>query len=231
MGKGLVPEVLERKPPTMVITKEWFQKDVHYVEGHFKSPLFELSPELFPKGVETCHWKGIFPRDAKNRNGCVIHLAGTGDHTYFRREYGFAVDLLKEGYGAILIENPFYGTRKPDKQFSSSLINVSDLFVMGGCLIAECNFLLQWAKERDHETLGLSGVSMGGYMACLAASNVAYPIALVPCLSWTTAAPVYTEGALSEAINWPVLEAELASKPFRQAIAAIEGCDWLEQLG
>jgi hypothetical protein len=35
---------------------------------------------------------------------------------------------------------------------------------MGGSLICECCFLLRWAKEQGHSPLGLSGISMGGYM-------------------------------------------------------------------
>uniref|UniRef100_A0AC34FY27 Abhydrolase domain-containing 18 n=1 Tax=Panagrolaimus sp. ES5 TaxID=591445 RepID=A0AC34FY27_9BILA len=214
----------------MIITKEWNRKDITYMEGNFLSPLYEWCPQLFPAGVEKCYWRGLFPQKSEKRNGLVIHLAGTGDHTFFRREYGFANDLLKEGYSAILIENPYYGTRKPKQQFSSSLLNVSDLFVMGAAIIGECNFILRWAKEAGHWPLGISGVSMGGYMACLAASNVHDPIALVPCLSWTTAAPVYTEGALSDAIQWKNLGKELSSKHFRDAISQIKDCNWLEQL-
>jgi hypothetical protein len=34
-------------------------------------------------------------------------------------------------------ENPYYGLRKPKDQLRSSLHYVSDLFVMGGCLLLE----------------------------------------------------------------------------------------------
>lgn len=74
---------------------------------------------------------------------------------------------------------------------------MSDLFVMGGALMAECNFLLKWAKQMGYSPLGLSGVSMGGHMASLACTNSPDPVAVVPCLSWTTAAPVFVEVLLS----------------------------------
>lgn len=64
---------------------------------------------------------------------------------------------------------------------------------MGGALIAECNFLLNWAKESGYSPLGLSGVSMGGYMASLAYTNSSGPVSLVPCLSSSTAAPVFVK--------------------------------------
>ena len=49
--------------------------------------------------------------------------------------------------GSILIENPYYGLRKPRKQLRSSLFYVSDLFVMGAALILESQVVLAWAKE------------------------------------------------------------------------------------
>ena len=86
------------------------------MEGTFKSPLYDYAPEIFPAKSEMCVWRGLFPIHSDKRKGLVIHLAGTCDHSYFRREYGFANDLLKEGYSAILIENPFYGSRKPNSK-------------------------------------------------------------------------------------------------------------------
>jgi hypothetical protein len=57
-------------------------------------------------------WQGLFPKNGA-KNGLIIHLAGTGDHSFFRRRWGFANDLLKCGISSILLENPFYGSRRP----------------------------------------------------------------------------------------------------------------------
>ena len=49
-----------------------------------------------------------------------------------------ALPLLRErGVASLLLENPFYGLRKPKAQLRSSLRNVSDLFVMGASLMLE----------------------------------------------------------------------------------------------
>ncbi|KAI1704173.1 abhydrolase domain containing 18 domain-containing protein [Ditylenchus destructor] len=101
---------------------------------------------------------------------------------------------------------------------------------MGGSLIAECCFLLRWAEEMGYDLLGLTGVSMGGHMASLAATNMDRPVVLVPCLSGVSAAPIYTMGALSYAIVWDALKKELDTAQFRQAIQEIPGCDWLERM-
>lgn len=106
---------------------------------------------------------------------------------------------------------------------------MSDLFVMGASLMAECCFLLKWVEAQGYWPLGLSGVSMGGHMASLAVTNVLTPTALVPCLSWTSGAPVYTRGALSEAISWLVLEGVLTVDYMKQ-LADINGCDWMDML-
>lgn len=42
-------------------------------------------------------------------------------------------------------------------------------------------------------------------MATLAATNWHKPIPLIPCLSWSSATPAFTDGVLSGAIPWKVL--------------------------
>ena len=77
-----------------------------------------------------------------------------------------ALPLLKEeGIGAVLLENPFYGSRKPAGQVRSQLNHVSDLFVMGLALICECLVLLNWLEGEGLGPVGLTGVSMGGHVS------------------------------------------------------------------
>lgn len=120
--------------------------------------------------------------------------------------------LLKEaGIGSILLENPFYGSRKPKHQTRSSLHNVSDIFVMGGCLILESLALFHWCEREGYGPLGISGISMGGHMASLAGCSWHKPLPIIPCLSWTTASCVFTQGVMSAAIPWPLLENQYSS--------------------
>lgn len=46
----------------------------------------------------------------------------------------------------------------------SCLKNVSDLFVMGGALILESTALLNWLEREGYWPLGMTGISMGGYV-------------------------------------------------------------------
>ena len=105
-----------------------------------------------------------------------------------------AKPLVKEhGIASILLENPFYGLRKPNKQVRSSLRHVADLFVMGAALILESHVLLHWGRRQGYAPLGITGISMGGHMASLACTAWPEPLAIVPCLSWSTASSVFTQ--------------------------------------
>lgn len=78
--------------------------------------------------------------------------------------------MKEAGLGAIILENPFYGVRKPADQSASSLHNVSDIFVMGGCLILESLVLFNWCEREGLGPFGITGLSMGGHMGKLAAN-------------------------------------------------------------
>jgi len=121
-----------------------------------------------------------------------------------------AVPMARErGVGSILLENPYYGLRKPRNQLRSSLHYVSDLFVMGACLIMEANVILNWAEKEGCWPLACHGISMGGHMASLAATAWPKPVALVPCLAWTSGSVTFCQGVMSGAIDWRLLARQL----------------------
>lgn len=83
-----------------------------------------------------------------------------------------AKPLIKHGIGSIILENPYYGLRKPKSQVCSSLAYVSDIFVMGGCLILECLVLLHMCEDMGFGPLGITGLSMGGHVSIHLESNL-----------------------------------------------------------
>ncbi|XP_052891616.1 protein ABHD18 [Anopheles moucheti] len=205
------------------ITKEEIHSDCKILEGKFISPLEIYMPGLVPDVAQNAHFQILLPlkwNDERYKPIC-IHLAGTGDHYFWKRRNLIAKPLLKEAnLGAIILENPFYGLRKPKEQRASSLQNVSDIFVMGGCLVLETLVLLNWCERNGYGPLGITGLSMGGHMASLAATNWPKPLVLVPCLSWSTASSVFTEGVMSNSINWDVLETQyFADGNFRERLS------------
>lgn len=136
--------------------------------------------------------------------------------------------MIKEAcMASLLLENPYYGCRKPKDQIRSCLKNVSDLFVMGGALVLESAALLHWLEREGYGPLGMTGISMGGHMASLAVTNWPKPLPLIPCLSWSTASAVFTTGVLSKAVNWRELEKQY----FTQTVYEEEIIQMLEYCG
>ena len=86
------------------------------------------------------------------------------------------------------------------------MLHVNDLFIMGCCLILESIVLLHWLKRLNYGPLGVTGVSMGGHMASLAASGWPEKLAVVPCMSWTSASVVWIDGVMSRSLPWRLLE-------------------------
>nr|XP_055241308.1 protein ABHD18 isoform X1 [Gorilla gorilla gorilla] len=199
------------------------QSDCKILDGHFVSPMAHYVPDIMPIESVIARiidemldtnlillplFQFIVPKEwnSKYRPVC-IHLAGTGDHHYWRRRTLMARPMIKEArMASLLLENPYYILLKPKDQVRSSLKNVSDLFVMGGALVLESAALLHWLEREGYGPLGMTGISMGGHMASLAVSNWPKPMPLIPCLSWSTASGVFTTGVLSKSINWRELE-------------------------
>ncbi|XP_065064110.1 protein ABHD18-like [Rhopilema esculentum] len=194
-------------------------------EYEFKSPLTKILPGALPKESERVRFQLVLPT-SWNRNGekssskvperkpLCIHLAGTGDHYYWRRRHFMALPLVKENdVASIILENPFYGTRKPKGQNKSGLRYVCDLFVMGAALKFEVMALLAWCEKQGYGPLGVTGISMGGHMASISATSWNKPIGIIPCLSWSTAAPVFTQGVMKYSVSWDVLQEQLKSTP------------------
>ncbi|EFB27964.1 hypothetical protein PANDA_011201, partial [Ailuropoda melanoleuca] len=170
------------------------QSDCKILDGHFVSPMAHYVPDIMPIESVIARFQLIVPKEWNSKYKPVcIHLAGTGDHHYWRRRTLMARPMIKEArMASLLLENPYYILLKPKDQIRSSLKNVSDLFVMGGALVLESAALLHWLEREGYGPLGMTGISMGGHMASLAVSNWPKPMPLIPCLSWSTASGVFT---------------------------------------
>ncbi|XP_059578056.1 protein ABHD18 isoform X1 [Alligator mississippiensis] len=205
------------------------QSDCKILNGHFISPLAHYIPGILPTESIIARFQFIMPKKWNgNYRPVCIHLAGTGDHYYWRRRTLMARPMIKEAcIASLLLENPYYGYRKPKDQLRSCLKNVSDLFVMGGALVLESAALLHWLEREGYGPLGMTGISMGGHMASLAVTNWPKPLPLIPCLSWSTASGVFTTGVLSKAVNWR----ELDKQYYTQTVYEEEIIQMLEYCG
>ncbi|XP_001640986.2 protein ABHD18 [Nematostella vectensis] len=208
------------------LDKSWKRDSYYMAEGHFLSPVAKYLPGILPQQSEYARFQVIIPTkwQHRDRKPMCVHLAGTGDHFYWRRRNFMAKPLLKEhGIGSIILENPFYGSRKPKDQQRSSLKHVVDLFIMGTGLILESSVLLHWCERHGYGPLALTGISMGGHMASLAATVWPKPLAVVPCLSWSTASCVFTEGVMRKSLPWDFLKQQLEDDNYRETLIDAAG--------
>ncbi|CAF1143565.1 unnamed protein product [Didymodactylos carnosus] len=191
------------------ILKEEVSKNQLIITGQFISPLSYYLSHLFVPEIVKAKFRLILPKDHKlgiDQIPIAINYPGTGDHNFGRRHYLNATPLLN-GYrvASIILENPYYGSRKPADQFRSSLFYVTDLFVMGGALVLESLALLHWCERMKLAPVVLHGFSLGSHMASLAFTNYPKPLSLVSCLSWSTSSTVFCEGVISKNIPWHLL--------------------------
>jgi len=143
---------------------------------------------------------------------CVVHLAGTGDHT-FERRLRLGGPLLKENIATMVLESPFYGQRRPMLQYGSKLLCVSDLLLLGRATIEEARSLLHWLdSEAGFGKMGICGLSMGGVHAAMVGSLHPTPVATLPFLSPHSAVVAFCEGILKHATAWEALRDDLAAE-------------------
>jgi hypothetical protein len=70
---------------------------------------------------------------------------------------------------------------------------------------------MNWCEKLGFGPFVLTGLSMGGHMACLASTVWPKALAIVPCLNWTTASTVFTRGVMSSGVAWKKLEEQYYS--------------------
>lgn len=188
----------------------WESRTASLREGVFKTPIDEQLLSALPQESHTARVAFLSPKCVPtSRLACVVHLAGTGDHT-FERRLRLGGPLLKENIATMVLESPFYGKRRPMLQRGAKLLCVSDLLLLGRVTIEEARSLLYWL---DHEAgfgkLGVCGLSMGGVHAAMVGSLHPTPIAILPFLSPHSAVVAFCEGILKHGTAWEALRNDL----------------------
>jgi len=179
--------------------------------GSFPSPYSDLP---LPTESRIAFFELILPWKASRETPICLHFAATGDEGFDRRRRALALPLLQEGIGSLILENPYYGRRRPPGQHKKMLNHFSDLWAMGGAAVEEGRSLMHWLRREDYERLGVCGISMGGSMAARVAVLEEGPVAMIGCVTAHSASAVFTEGILKNYLAWEVLNRELnGSKP------------------
>ena len=164
-------------------------------EGTFESP-----EERLPACARTARVKLLMPEG--EARGVALHLAASGDQGFGLR-LRFAAPLLERGLGAMVLENAYYGSRRPERQIAHALRSVSDLYLMGAATFLEGRALLRWLHhDLGHARVGISGFSMGGQMAAMVGASMDFPLAVVPIAASCSADSVLRHGVLRHAPSW-----------------------------
>lgn len=163
-------------------------------DGTFDSP---LAHEL-PAASRTARFRWLRARDDAPT---VVVLAATGEHGYARR-LRWTAPLVREGYGAVLLENPRYGPRRPPEQVGSAMPTVADGAAMASAAVAEGKALVRWLRDSGVRDVAVAGYSMGGSVAGLIASTWPGELPIVAGATGLSPAPVYTRGFLSRQVMW-----------------------------
>lgn len=161
-------------------------------EGTFTSPEARL-----PACARTARIRMLLPKG--ETRGVAVHLAASADQGFGMR-LRFAAPLLAQGIGAVVLENAYYGLRRPARQVAHAVRSVSDLGLMGAATVQEGRSLLRWLRaELGFRLVGVTGFSMGGQMAAMVGATTDFPAAVVPIAASCSPDTVLRHGALRHA--------------------------------
>jgi pimeloyl-ACP methyl ester carboxylesterase len=202
--------VRPQPPRPIEVCRETEEKrdDYQLLRGAFASPYTDLP---LPEESRNAYFELVLPPKASPQTPVCLHFAATGDEGFSRRRRAFALPLLEDGIGSLILENPYYGRRRPTGQHRKMLNRFSDLWVMGGAAVEEGRSLLQWLRQEGYPRLGVCGVSMGGSMAAQVAVLEEEAVAMIGCVTAHSASAVFTEGILKDYLAWEVLDGELSN--------------------
>lgn len=216
MVKQLFPEArCQNWPPTAVQPMwktVWETKSSCLREGVFRTTCDPRLIEALPPESHNARVAFLTPKSVSpEKMACVIHLAGTGDHS-FERRLRLGGPLLKDNIATMVLESPYYGQRRPSMQHGSKLQCVSDLLLLGKATIDEARSLLYWLQnEAGYGKMGICGLSMGGVHAAMVGSLHPTPIATLPFLAPHSAVVPFCDGLYRHATAWDALRKDAAT--------------------
>jgi len=76
--------------------------------------------------------------------------------------------------------------------------------------MVETNCLMRWARRTGKfGPFAVTGISLGGIMAALAGTICPHKVAIIPCISPYSAAPVFADDILRDSVDWNALSSRL----------------------
>lgn len=206
--EGLIQTVMDRLSspgPPQKIDVKWSKPGERVAEGFFRSPVADDVP--LPPEARTAYFRLELPEPIPGEPAppVCVYLAATGDQGYLARRM-ISGPLVRRGIGALVLENPYYGQRRPRTQKYVAPQRFVDQLMMNYATVQEGRALLAWLKDRGFDHVGVAGYSMGGFMSAYVAAATPFAVAAAPCAAGNSAGPTFTESPLSEVPAWDVLQ-------------------------
>lgn len=165
--------------------------------GHFASPC----PGL-PAGVRRAEVTALFPDDLR---ALCVFLGGHGEETVKIRQV-LARPLLRKGVGALLLQTPFYGTRRPHGQQGRQLATVAHQLMLARAVVEEASALVAWIRARCLPA-GLYGYSMGGALAGHAVGRLPWPTPAALGATGISGGSIFARDLIARQVAWGALGA------------------------
>lgn len=203
---GLLDRDLTPMPPVITLREAGWGGAFVRLVGELPSP----TPIVhhLPLSAQTARFELWLPRGKRTPAGVPISvfLAATGEEGYASRRR-LALPLVAAGVGALILENPYYGSRRGPGQRGFVLPRLLDQLVMNGSTVLEALALIQWLESEGASSIAVTGYSLGGFMSATVAALHQRPLAVVPAAAGASAAPGFLTGALRTAVAWGALPA------------------------
>ncbi|WP_438002883.1 alpha/beta hydrolase family protein [Sorangium sp. So ce321] len=173
--------------------------DLSVRDGTFRSPIAELPP-----ASRVAHVRELSPRVRRPapEQPMYVMLAASGDEGFATRTRLLRPMVESTGIGALLLESPFYGLRRPPGQQGTALRTFAELMLMSMGMMQEGLALLAWLAANGHTQLGITGFSMGATVAALVAARWPRPLAAAILCAGRSAVPVFTRDLLSRSVEF-----------------------------
>lgn len=168
-----------------------------------------------PVGSQVATVRLIEPPPGSDR--LVLLVAAWNDHGYTTREQ-LAAELLKLGIASLLLEIPYYGTRRVAGPDTSPIPTVADFARMGLGTVMEGRALLRHLRQ-DYR-MGVSGYSMGGNIGAMIGAAAGFPVAMAPLAASHSPGPVFLDGVISNGIDWAALGGRNQEIALREALSS-----------
>lgn len=199
--------------PQIIASGKWM--GLAYWDFSFISPMADLLPQesaiAYGRYLAPNKYPVNNPFDSNTRT--IIHFAGTADQGYNRRSLMLGLPLAKQGIASILLENAYYGIRRPQAQNSYYLQDLTDLFKLGHATGQEGRSLIHWLQtDAQVQSLLITGISMGGLVCAIVGALADKPLAMVPFVPPHGPEAPYMDMALKHHVDWKRLHLDLSKK-------------------